>query len=74
MKTSPSNERYLRPTFLCDPYQPEIIAMAYELGAHKLPDQEFAENVFKFVNGKIRIDFSPQKLQVNASNGGMGPA
>ncbi len=61
MKINSSNERYLRPTFLCDPYQPEIIAMAYELGAYRLPDREFAENVFKFVNGKIRIDFSPPK-------------
>lgn len=72
MKTSPSNERYLRPTFLCDPYQPDIIAMAYELGAHILPDREFAENVFKFVNSKIRIDFSPPKTASECLKRGHG--
>ena len=61
MKHCNSNERYLRPTFLCDPLEPAIIAMANKLGAYKKSDWDYAESVFKFVNGSIRIDFSSPK-------------
>lgn len=72
MEYHESNERYLRPTFLCNPYEPEIIAMAHELGAFKLSDWEYGENVFKFVNGKVRIDFSPPKSAVECLRKGHG--
>jgi len=72
MRVPESNERYLRPTFLCDPYHPYIMAMARELGSYKLSDWEYAENVFKFVNGKIRIDFSPPKLASDCLRWGHG--
>jgi hypothetical protein len=61
MKYCESNERYLRATYLCDPLEPEIIAMANKLGAFKKSDWEYAEAVFKFVNGNVRIDFSSPK-------------
>ena len=61
MKYCKSEERYLRPTFLCNPLEPEIIAMANHLGAFKKSDSEYAMAVFKFVNGNIRIDFSRPK-------------
>lgn len=61
MKYCNSSERYLRPTFLCDPLDPDIIAMANKLGAYEKPDWDYAEGVFKFVNGNVRIDFSPPK-------------
>lgn len=72
MKAVESNERYLRPTFLCNPLESEIIAMAHELGAFKLSDWEYGENVFKFVNGKIRIDFSPPKSALDCLKRGHG--
>jgi len=72
MKFCDSNERYLRPTFLCNPLEPEIIAMANELGAFKLSDREYSEKVFKFVNGNIRIDFSPPKSAVDCLKRGHG--
>jgi len=72
MNIDRSDERYLRQTFLCDPYQPDIVAMAYELGAYKLSDWEYAENVFRFINGKIRIDFSPPKTASECLKWGHG--
>jgi hypothetical protein len=38
-----SNEKHLRPTRWCNPREPEVIAMANELGAYELSDYEFAE-------------------------------
>jgi hypothetical protein len=61
MRMESSNERYLRPTILCDPEDPDIIAMADSFGAGSVSDWEFAEKVYKFVNIKVRIDFSPPK-------------
>lgn len=48
-----SNEKYLRPTRYCNPREPEIIAMANELGAYKLSDYEFADAAFWFVKTKL---------------------
>jgi hypothetical protein len=67
-----SKERYLRATFLCNPIEPEIIAMAQSLGAFRLLDRDYAEKVFKFVNGNIRIDFSPPKSAVECLKRGHG--
>jgi hypothetical protein len=61
MKFCDSNERYLRATYLCDPTDPDIIAMANKLGAYKKSDWDYGDSVFKFVNGSIRIDFSSPK-------------
>jgi hypothetical protein len=72
MKYCESNERYLRPTFLCNPLEPEIIAMAHSLGAFKKSDWDYAESVFKFVNGNVRIDFSPPKSALECLKWGHG--
>jgi len=72
MRYCDSNDRYLRPTFLCNPLEPEIIAMANKLGAFQLSDWEYAEAVFKFVNGNIRIDFSPPKTALECLKRGHG--
>jgi len=72
MKFCNSNERYLRPTQLCNPLEPEIIAMANHLGSYKKSDWDFAESVFKFVNGNIRIDFSPPKTALECLKRGHG--
>ncbi|MGZ4910923.1 MAG: hypothetical protein ACXVI1_09515 [Halobacteriota archaeon] len=46
MKWCTSKEKYLRPTRWCNPSEPEIVAMANELGAYKLSDYEFADAAF----------------------------
>lgn len=61
MKYCNSNEQYLRPTYLCDPLEPEIISMANKLGAYKKSEWDYAEDAYKFVNLNVRIDFSPPK-------------
>jgi hypothetical protein len=51
-----SNENYLRPTRYCNPGEPEVIAMATELGAYELSDYEFAEAAYWFVNTKLLVE------------------
>ncbi|MGZ4846924.1 MAG: transglutaminase-like domain-containing protein [Halobacteriota archaeon] len=53
MKWCTSKEKYLRPTRWCNPSEPEIVAMANELGAYKLSDYEFADAAFWFVKTKL---------------------
>jgi len=72
MQHCASDERYLRPTYLCNPLEPKIIAMANKLGAFKKSDWDYAEEVFKFVNGNIRIDFSPMKTALQTLLWGHG--
>jgi hypothetical protein len=54
-----STDKYLRPVRLCNPHAPEIIAMANKLGAFKVSEKEFAENVFNFVKNNIRTKNVP---------------
>lgn len=49
-------EKYLRPTKGCECNAPEIVALAYKLGAHDLPEKEYAENVLKWVKNNIRFN------------------
>jgi hypothetical protein len=56
MKYCTSNEKYLRPTRYCNPGEPEVIAMATELGAYELSDYEFAEAAYWFVNTKLLVE------------------
>jgi hypothetical protein len=53
MRYCTSNEKYLRPTRWCNPREPEVIAMANELGAYELSDYEFADAAFWFVKTKL---------------------
>jgi len=59
MKYSTSKEPYLRPTRWCDPREPEVIAMANELGAYELADRDFAEAAFWFVKENIDFEMCP---------------
>lgn len=47
---------YLRPTVGCECDAPEIVALAYKLGAHDLPEREYAENALKWVKNNIRFN------------------
>jgi hypothetical protein len=59
MKYCASNEQYLRPTRWCNPREPEVIALANELGAFELSDHEFAEAAYWFVKTKMAVEFCP---------------
>jgi len=59
MKYCTSNEKYLRPTRWCNPREPEVVAMANELGAYELPDFEFAETAFWFIKTKMVAEMLP---------------
>jgi Transglutaminase-like superfamily len=59
MRYCTSNEKYLRPTRYCNPREPEVIAMANELGAYELPDYEFADAAFWFVKTKLVAEMLP---------------
>jgi hypothetical protein len=59
MKTLMNNEKYLRPTLFCNCQAPEVVALAYELGAFKKTDREFAEAAFEFAKRKIILEIHP---------------
>jgi hypothetical protein len=59
MRYCTSNEPYLRPTRWCNPREPEVIAMANELGAYKLSDYEFADAAYWFVKTKLVLEMLP---------------
>lgn len=59
MKYCKSKEKYLRPTYLCESNEPEIIAMANKLGSFKVSKRQYAENVFHFVKNNIRSKNAP---------------
>jgi hypothetical protein len=59
MKSCKSDEQYLRPTLWCDPTEPEVIALAHQLGAYQKSDREFAEAAFEFVKEKMTLEILP---------------
>ena len=59
MKVCLKDEKYLRPTLFCDHTQPEIIALANELGAYKLSDREYAIAAFEFAKRKLTLEMVP---------------
>ena len=59
MKYCNSHEPYLRPTRWCNPREPEVVAMASELGAYALSDHEFAEAAYWFVKTKMSFEICP---------------
>jgi hypothetical protein len=59
MKYCTSNEKYVRPTRWCNPREPEVVAIANELGAYELPDFEFAEAAYWFVKTKMVAEMLP---------------
>jgi transglutaminase-like putative cysteine protease len=72
MKYVRSNEKYLRPTHLCNPYAKEIIAMANKLGAFKKSDREYVESAFKFVKNNIKLAFVGMDREVDTLRRGSG--
>lgn len=54
-----SREKYLRPTRLCNSHAPEVVALAHELGAFRLPDREFAGAAFDFAKNKMTLEIAP---------------
>jgi len=67
-----SNEKYLRPTHLCNPHAKEIIAMANELGAYKEDAWTFANNIFNFVKKNIKLAFVGLDREVDTLKRGTG--
>jgi hypothetical protein len=59
MKSTNSEEKYLRPTLYCDCRKPEIVALAHQLGASQKSDREFAEAAFEFAKRKIILEIIP---------------
>ncbi len=59
MKACRSRERYLRPTRYCNPHAPEVIALAHELGAYRLPDMAVAQAAFEFVKEQLELEIGP---------------
>ncbi len=72
MKVCRSEERFLRPTFLCNPLDERIIALAHELGAFKKSEWKYAASAHQFVMENIRGDFSPPKSAVETLLTGHG--
>ena len=67
-----SNERYLRPTHLCNCRAKEIIAMANKLGAFELDEWSYANNVFNFVKENIKLAFVGLDREVDTLRRGTG--
>jgi hypothetical protein len=56
LKVNASRERYMRPTHDCQSTAPEIVALAHDIGAYKLSNRYYANNVFGWVKNNIRFD------------------
>ncbi len=72
MKYCKSNEKYLRPTHLCNPHAKEIIALANKLGAFQVDEWTYANNVFKFVKENIKLAFVGLDREVDTLRRGAG--
>jgi len=59
MQYCTSNEKYLKPTRWCNPREPEVVAIANELGAYELSDYEFAEAAYWWVKTKLTNEMLP---------------
>lgn len=54
-----SNEKYLRPTRLCNPWEPEVIALANWLGSYEKSNYEFAQAAFEFTKERMYLEIMP---------------
>jgi hypothetical protein len=72
MKINNSNEKYLRPTLYCDHREPEVVALAYKLGAYKKSDKEFAEAAFELVKEHMILEICPFNRVGETINRGTG--
>jgi hypothetical protein len=72
MKINNSNEKYLRPTLYCDHREPEVVALAHELGAYKKSNREFAEATFELVKEHMTLEICPLNRVGETLNRGTG--
>ena len=72
MQCGVTNEKYLRPTLFCNPCHPDIVAMAYQLGAFQKTDYEFAQAAFAFVKEKLILEILPLDGVENTLRRGTG--
>lgn len=59
MQVNVSNEKYLRPTRMCDCQAFEIVAMANSMGAFQKTKEAYAQDVFSFVKEKLLLEILP---------------
>jgi len=59
MEVCRSEEKYLRPTLHCNHLEPEVIALAHQLGAYQKSDRKFAEAAFHFVKENMSLEILP---------------
>ena len=56
--TSTSNEPYLRRVRWCNYREPEVVALAHELGAYELSDREYAEAAYWWMKSNMWYEMS----------------
>lgn len=59
MRSTVSDEKYLRPTKFCDPNDPRVIAMADVLGAFQVPDRVFVERAHHLAKEQMIVEYVP---------------
>jgi len=67
-----SRKKYFRRTLYCNPWAPEVIALANKLGAFKKSSRDFAESAFRFVKRKITLEILPMDEDVATLQRGTG--
>ncbi|MEM4258793.1 MAG: transglutaminase family protein [Candidatus Thermoplasmatota archaeon] len=72
MKIMKKTEKYLRPTLFCNCEAPEVVALAYHLGAYKKSDREFATAAFEFAKREIILEIHPLDDVVQVLQRGTG--
>lgn len=53
------HRQYLRPTLFCNCQAPDVVALAWQLGAKQTPNDAFAAAAFNFVKRNITIELLP---------------
>lgn len=53
MRYSTSNEPYLRRARWCNYREPEVVALAHELGAYELSDRDYAEAAYWWMKSNM---------------------
>jgi hypothetical protein len=72
MRECRSREKYTHPTRYCNSRAPQIVALAHQLGAYRLPDEEYARAVFEFVKEKVNIEMLAVDREVDTLRRGTG--
>ena len=59
LRPEPCHARYLRATRYCNPWTPQIAAIAHSLGARQVPDLEYAQAAFAFAKEELTLEIAP---------------